>query len=181
MENKITIHDKTFEEYISSEKIQSRIKELAAQIDQEYQSEDIVMVGNLTGAFIILADLCRYLSSSVDVKFVKYTSYSGMETTHVVEEKMGFDRINLTGKHVLIVEDIIDTGITLDFLLQKIRTQDPLSVKVFSLLLKPDAVQKHNPIDYVGFEIPNDFVIGYGLDYDGMGRDLGSIYCLSSE
>jgi len=180
MENKITVHEKDFTEYISSEKIQARIKELAQEIDQAYAGSDILMVGNLTGAFIILADLCRYLKSSVDVKFVKYTSYAGMETTHVVEEKMGFDKITLTGRHILIVEDIIDTGITLDFLLEKIRLQNPLSVKVFTLLLKPDSVQKPNPIDYVGFEIANDFVIGYGLDYDGMGRDLDAIYCLST-
>lgn len=176
---KVNLHDKTFEEYISREKIQKRIDEMAIEIDKDYADKTITMVGNLTGAFIIMADLCRHIHTPVDVKFVKYSSYEGMATTHVVKERMGFGGMDLTGRHVMIVEDIIDTGLTLDYLMNLLEHKGAASIKVFSLLLKPDSVQKELQVDYVGFEIPNDFVVGYGLDYDGLGRDLDSIYKLS--
>lgn len=174
----VTLHDKDFEVYISQEQINSRIDELAEQLDKDYGDKMITMIGNLTGAFIIMADLCRHLKTAVDVKFVKYSSYAGMESTHVVKERMGFGGMDLTGRDVLIVEDIIDTGLTLDYLLNLMEHKGAASVKVFSLLLKPDAVQKDVTVDYLGFEIPNEFVVGYGLDYDGMGRDLNAIYKL---
>lgn len=174
----VTLHDKDFEVYISQDQINTRIDELAEQIDKDYENKMITMIGNLTGAFIIMADLCRHLKTPVDVKFVKYSSYSGMESTHVVKERMGFGGMDLTGRDVLIVEDIIDTGLTLDYLLNLMQYKGAATVKVFSLLNKPDAIQKDVTVDYIGFDIPNDFVVGYGLDYDGMGRDLNAIYKL---
>ena len=179
MSKKVTLHDKTFEEYISREKILQRMDELAPIIDKDYENKTVTMIGNLTGAFIVMADLCRHIHTPVDIKFVKYSSYEGMSTTHVVKERMGFGGMDLSGRDVMIVEDIVDTGLTLDYLLNLMEHKGAASVKVFSLLLKPDAVQKDLTLDYVGFEIPNDFVVGYGLDYDGLGRDLDSIYKLS--
>jgi len=178
MSKTVTLHDKTFAEYISREQIQTRIDELAIEVDRDYEGKMVTMIGNLTGAFVVMADLCRHIKTPVDVKFVKYSSYEGMATTHVVKERMGFGGMDLTGRHVMIVEDIIDTGLTLDYLLNLMEHKGAASVKVFSLLLKPDAVQKELTVDYIGFEIPNDFVVGYGLDYDGLGRDLDSIYKL---
>jgi len=174
----VTLHDKDFEVFISQNQINARIDELAEQIDKDYENKMITMIGNLTGAFIIMADLCRHLKTAVDIKFVKYSSYSGMESTHVVKERMGFGGMDLAGRDVLIVEDIIDTGLTLDYLLNLMQHKKAASVKVFTLLNKPDAIQKDVSVDYVGFDIPNDFVVGYGLDYDGMGRDLNAIYKL---
>ena len=161
----------TYTPLFDAARIAARIKELGAQITRDYQGEPIVCVGVLKGAFIFLADLVRAIQSPLTVEFIGVASYEGMKSTGHVRLTHDLST-DIKGKHVLLIEDIIDTGHTIDYLIDTLRVREPKTLKVASFLSKPEAHQLHNTIDYVGFEISREFVIGYGLDLDQYYRNL---------
>lgn len=169
----------TFEEFISADKIKDRIQEIAAELRDAYQDRKPVFLVILNGAFIFASDLMRAYGEDCEVSFVKLSSYDGLKSTNDVKVDMGI-QINITHKDIVIVEDIIDTGATLNKFLEVVNSKDPKSVKLVSLVVKREAMKYDIPIDYFGFNIPNDFVIGYGLDYNEYGRELDSLYRLKS-
>ena len=173
--SKIKLLNKEFEEYISSEKIQLRIRELAKQIDEDYAGKKLVLLGILSGSYRFIADLSAYLNVDCHLEFAKVSSYEGMESSGSIKAYF-LPGERLESKDVLIIEDIVDTGLTLDYLISNLTIFELNSLKVASLLFKPEQYEGGQNIDYVGFEIPNEFVVGYGLDYEEQGRTLNSIY-----
>lgn len=173
----VQVHDKSFEIYLSEAIIQDRIKEMAASINEDYKGKKPLFIAILNGSFIFAADLFRYLDIQAELCFIKLASYKGMKSSGNVVTSIGLED-DLYGKDVLIVEDIVDTGKTLHNFLPKLVHQQPRSLKIVTLLHKAEATEYPLQLDYVGFEIPNKFVVGYGLDYDGLGRNLRQIYQL---
>ncbi|MEO6132714.1 MAG: phosphoribosyltransferase family protein [Saprospiraceae bacterium] len=171
----ISLHDLTFESFISEEEIEQIVMALSVKIDKDYEDLNPILLIVLNGAFIFAADLVRRLSIPLRLDFVKVSSYQGTGSTGNLDEHFLW-KMPLEGQHVLIIEDIVDTGHTLHHLNKKIRNQNPASVEIACLLIKPLAYTYAETIKYQGMEIPNEFVVGYGLDYDGIGRSLGSIY-----
>ena len=152
--------------------IDAKIRELAAQVDADYEGKDLLLVGVLKGAVMLMADLSRALSSPIEMDWMAVSSYgSGTKSSGVVRIMKDLDR-DITGKHVLVVEDILDSGLTLSWLLRNLATRGPASVDVVALLRKPEAIKVDVDVRYVGFDIPNEFVVGYGLDYGERYRDL---------
>lgn len=174
----IQVHDKQFSVFIQQGTIQQRIKEIAAEIDAEYAGKKPLFIGILNGSFIFAADLFRYLTIEAEISFIKLASYKGTSTTGHVVTAIGMEE-TLEDRHVIIIEDIIDTGKTLHSFLPEIHHRHAASVKIATFLSKPEARKHEVPIDYVGFEIPNKFVVGYGLDYDGLGRNLPDLHQLA--
>ncbi|RYY65259.1 MAG: hypoxanthine phosphoribosyltransferase [Chitinophagaceae bacterium] len=174
----IKLHDKTFDSYLSEDTIQNRIRELAAQIDRDYAGKRPLFIGILNGAFMFAADLFKNLTVEAEISFIKLASYSGTKSTGRVITAIGLDQ-DLIGRDVIVVEDIVDTGKTLAEFLPQLQHNQPASLRIATLLHKPEATQFDLTLDYVGFAIPNKFVVGYGLDYDGIGRNLREIYQLS--
>ncbi|PIE50283.1 MAG: hypoxanthine phosphoribosyltransferase [Flavobacteriales bacterium] len=176
---KIKVHDKAFVPYLSNEEIQGYVKALAEKIHQDYKGEKPVFVGVLNGVFMFFADLLKHYAGECEVAFLQVSSYSGTQSTGIVYKKMELTK-EVEGRHIILVEDIIDTGNTIESLFEYFQnTKNPKSVKVASLLLKPEVYKKDFKIDYVGKEIPNKFVLGYGLDYDELGRNLPDLYQLA--
>jgi len=173
----VHVHDKSFEIYLSEEMIHNRIKEIAAAINKDYEGKKPLFIAILNGSFIFAADLFRHLDIQAELCFIKLASYKGMKSSGNVVTSIGLED-DLFGKDVLIVEDIVDTGKTLHNFLPKLVHQQPRSLKIVTLLHKAEATTYPLQLDYVGFEIPNKFVVGYGLDYDGLGRNLRQIYQL---
>lgn len=174
----IKVHDKSFETYLSAEVIENRIKEMAAIINKEYEGRRPLFIAILNGSFMFAADLFKHLSIEAELCFIKLASYKGMKSSGNVVTSIGLDD-DLFGKEVIIVEDIVDTGKTLHNFLPKLLHQQPKSLKIATLLHKKEATVYPLVLDYVGFEIPDKFVVGYGLDYDGLGRNLKEIYQLA--
>jgi hypoxanthine phosphoribosyltransferase len=172
------LHDKTFVKYMSERKIQAGVKKLAATLNLDYQGKKPLFVVVLNGSFIFASDLLKRITIDCEIAFIKVSSYKGVNSTGTIEEVIGLD-IPLEGRHIILVEDIVDSGLTIVKLIDKIQAMNVLDVKVAACLLKPDAYKKSYPIDYVCFRIPNDFVVGYGLDYDGLGRNSAEIYRIS--
>ena len=157
---------------ITEEEIQRRLAEMAGEIDTDYQGRDLLLVGVLKGAVMVMADLARALHSPVEMDWMAVSSYgSGTKSSGVVRILKDLDK-DITGRNVLIVEDIIDSGLTLSWLMSNLGSRGPASVEVCTLLRKPEAAQVDVPVRYVGFDIPNEFVIGYGLDYAERYRNL---------
>jgi hypoxanthine phosphoribosyltransferase len=173
----ITLCDKEFALFLPADKIQSEVQRIADRINTDLNSEDVVFIGILNGAFMFASDLLRKINFDVQVTFVKLTSYSGLASTGKVKRLIGITE-DLKDKTVVIVEDIIDTGNTIESIIEQIKGFRPRQIFVATLLLKPDLYSKDIPIDYVGFEIPKNFVVGYGLDYNGFGRNLRNLYAL---
>jgi hypoxanthine phosphoribosyltransferase len=173
----ITAHDKTFEPYISVDTLQNRIQEVAAQINKDYESKRPLFIAILNGSFIFAADLFKSITIEAEICFIKLASYKGTKSGGHVVTAIGLD-IDIIGRHVIVLEDIVDTGKTLSEFLPQLQHQQPGSLKICSLLHKPEATIFKLTIDYLGFSIPNKFVLGYGLDYDGLGRNLPAIYKL---
>ncbi|WPR74342.1 hypoxanthine phosphoribosyltransferase [Algoriphagus sp. NG3] len=173
------IKDKEFQIYLSAEEIAQRLRELGQEMTRDFKDKELIVVGVLNGSFIVLADLCREINLPLTTSFIKISSYSGTESTGKVRGVLGLEE-NIEGKNILIVEDIIDTGISMDYLIKALSEYKPAKISIATLLHKPSAFQFNYAIDYVGFEIPNKFVVGYGLDYDGLGRNLPDIYQLST-
>ncbi len=175
----IKVHDKFFEPYLSAKDIQAKIAELAVSIEREYSDKEICFVAVLNGALFFASDLILQVNIPCTLETIKCSSYHGTESSGVIKFELPFND-NIKGKHVIFLEDIVDTGNTLHFLLDQIKEYQPASVKICSLLFKPDALQHKLTIDFIGFEIPKVFVLGYGLDYDGLGRNYKDIYSLIS-
>ncbi len=173
----IKVHDKSFDTYLSEEVIQKRIKEMAADINRDYAGKKPLFIAILNGSFMFASDLFKHLSIDAEICFIKLASYKGMKSSGNVVTSIGLED-DLFGKEVVIVEDIVDTGKTLHNFLPKLLHQQPKSLKIASLLHKSEATEYPLQLDYIGFDIPNKFVVGYGLDYDGLGRNLKEIYQL---
>ncbi len=173
----LQLHDKTFEPYISATEIDAAIKKMATEITADYSTKKPLLIGVLNGSFMVMSDLMKALDFDLEMNFVKFSSYEGTASTGVVNELIGFNQ-NLKGRDVILVEDIVDTGNTLEKVLTILKDSGVNSVKIATLLLKPTVFDKKYKIDYVGLEIPNTFVVGYGLDYDELGRNLKEIYKL---
>jgi len=173
----IKVHDKTFEIYLSEETIQEKIRELAGQINKDYNDKRPLFIAILNGSFMFAADLFKYITIDAEICFIKLASYRGMKSTGNVVTAIGLD-VDLYGRDVVIIEDIVDTGKTLTEFLPKLNHQQPSSLKIVALLHKAEATKYPLTIDYIGFTIPDKFVVGYGLDYDGLGRNLKEIYQL---
>ncbi len=171
----IKVHDKNFEIYLPEATIQQRVKEIAAAINKDFDGRKPLFIAILNGSFMFAADLFKQLSIEAELCFIKLASYKGMKSSGKVVTSIGLEE-DLFGKDVIIVEDIVDTGKTLHDFLPKLMHQQPRSLKIASLLHKSEATTYPLHIDYIGFDIPNKFVVGYGLDYDGLGRNLKEIY-----
>lgn len=176
----IRIHDLVFTSFISKEEIATQVAELGKRLSADYSGKNPVILGVLSGSFIFVADLARAMSIPANFAFTRLSSYSGTGSTGEVNQMLGVSE-DLNGRHVVVVEDIVDTGNTIVKLDEIIRDLKPSSVEYCALFLKPEAYKKSVKIKYVGFEIPNAFIVGYGLDYEGIGRNLPAVYQLKSE
>ncbi|HVG14377.1 MAG TPA: hypoxanthine phosphoribosyltransferase [Chitinophagaceae bacterium] len=173
----IKVHDKTFDTYLPEDTIQQRVKELATIINEEHKDTRPLFIAILNGSFMFASDLFKQLTIDAEICFIKLASYKGTRSTGHVITAIGLDH-DLFGRNVIIVEDIVDTGKTLHNFLPQLHHQHPSSLRIVSLLHKPQATVFPIHVDYVGFTIPDKFVVGYGLDYDGLGRNLKEIYQL---
>ena len=173
----IKVHEKTFETYLSDETIQERVREIAAAINKDYAGKKPLFIAILNGSFMFAADLFKQLTIEAELCFIKLASYKGMKSSGKVITSIGLEE-DLFGKDVIIVEDIVDTGKTLHRFLPKLVHQQPKSLRIATLLHKSEATEYPLVLDYVGFIIPDKFVVGYGLDYDGLGRNLREIFQL---
>lgn len=180
MKTEVQLYNNVFEPYISAEKIDTEIAKVAGQINSDYAGESILFIGVLNGSFMFCADLLKKITLDCQISFVKLSSYEGVASTGVVNELVGLSE-DVKGKHVILLEDIVDSGNTIEKLTEMFLEKECNSLKVATLLYKPLAYKKDIPIDYIGIEIPNDFVVGYGLDYDGLGRNLNGIYKLKED
>lgn len=177
MKEQVTVNGKDFQVYLTKDEITGRIWDLGQQITQDYRGKTPIILSVLNGAFIFTADLVRYIELPLKIEFVRLSSYEGTSSTGRITEVLGL-KTDLENQEVIIVEDIVDTGLTLSNFIKTVKSKNPNSVRVVSLLRKPEAITFPVEIDYVGFDIPNDFVLGYGLDYDEVGRELPQIYKL---
>ena len=173
----ITLHNKTFEVFIAETEISAIVHSIANQINSS-GVKDPLFIAVMNGAFLFAADVMRKITiSNAEISFIKLSSYSGTETTGEVNELIGIGD-NISGRNIVILEDIIDTGITLDKIMSLLKKENVASIKIATLLFKPESYKRDISIDYIGKSIPNDFVVGYGLDYDEIGRNLPHIYKL---
>jgi len=173
----IKVHDKEFIPYLTAEEIDEQVTRIAAEINRDYHGRKPLFIAILNGAFIFAADLFKQIDIEAEIAFIKLASYKGVKSTGNVITAIGLDA-ELYGRDVIIIEDIVDTGKTLSQFLPQLEHQNPASLKIAALLHKPDAMVHPIKIDYLGFTIPNKFVLGYGLDYDGLGRNIKEIYQL---
>jgi len=171
----IKIHDKNFEPFILFDKIDSAISKLADSINKDLEGRTPIFLVILNGSFMFAGDLLKKIDLPCEVSFVKLASYVGTQSTENVRQLIGFDE-DIVGRTIIILEDIIDSGITMENVLGQLERMGAADVRIATLLFKPEAFQKSYKIDYVGIEIPNDFIVGYGLDYDSQGRNLKDIY-----
>ena len=169
------LEDKTFTKFILNDDIQAKICALSDRINTELAGKKPLFVVVLNGAFIFASDLLKRVTIDCEITFVKLSSYQGTMSTGVVQQIIGLDR-DIKGRTIVIIEDIVDTGLTLERFREVLAQMEPAEVKVATCLLKPDAFKNKFPIDYQCFSIPNEFVVGYGLDYDGLGRNSSDIY-----
>lgn len=173
--NSIRVHDKDFIKSIHSEQIEIAVNKIAEQINKDLEGKNPLFLIVLNGAFMFAADLLKKVNIPCQISFVKLSSYIGTRTTSAVRELIGLDEV-LTNRTVVIVEDIIDTGITMGVTIDKLKKLEAAEVFIATLLFKPDSFRMNYDIDYIGLKIPNDFIVGYGLDYNGHGRNYPDIY-----
>jgi len=176
----VQILDKRFREYIPEQVIQGRINELASHINRDFTGKEVVFVGILNGAFMFASDLFKKIDLKAQITFIKLASYTGTSSSGAIKELIGWNE-DLRNKSVIIIEDIVDTGVTLEHTVNNLIIRNVKEIRIAALFLKPAAFTKNIHIDYIGFEIPNDFVVGYGLDYKGYGRNLPSVYSVISK
>ena len=175
--NTIQVLDKEFGPSITAAEILTQVRRVASEINRDYQGESPLFLVVLNGAFIFAADLMREISLPSEVSFVKLASYEGTSSTGTVREVICLNT-DITGRPVIIVEDIVESGITMAHMIDTLKKQNPKSIDICTLLLKPQKMEVKLDIRYVAMEIPNDFILGYGLDYNGLGRGLKDIYTL---
>jgi len=171
----ITVLDKVFEPYISYEKIDAAIKKMVIDLERDLADTNPLFLVILNGAFMFAGDLFKKLHFPAEISFIKFVSYSGTQTTGHVRQLFGLDE-SIEGRTVVLVEDIVDTGISMEKVLEYLSDKKIKELRIATLLFKPNSYRKHFKIDYIGLEIPNDFIIGYGLDYNGQARNLKDIY-----
>ncbi len=171
----IQVHDKFFRPYISARQIADKINEIAVNLERDYEGKTPLFIAILNGSFMFASDLFKVLNMPAEICFIKLASYKGTKSSGTVITSIGLD-VDIFGKHVVILEDIIDTGKTMNEFLPQLFHQHPASLKICALLHKPSATKFPITIDYCGFSIPDNFVVGYGLDYDGLGRNIKEIY-----
>jgi hypoxanthine phosphoribosyltransferase len=181
MKKEITVNNERFVLYLSEKKIQTRVKQLGRQINKDYKGRSPVLIGVLNGSFIFLADLIRHITVDCEMDFMKLSSYGDAKISSGNIRLLKELNCDITDRDIIIVEDIVDSGLSVDFIIKLIRQHNPRSFKVISLLYKKAALKVEVPIHYVGFEIPNHFVIGYGLDYAQKVRNLRGIYRLADD
>lgn len=172
---KIQVLDHVFRLYMSAEEIQMTVRRVAAEISRDFKSKNPIICPVLTGSYMFAADLTRALEFDADVVFVRYSSYQGMSSTGQVKKVLGFPE-KCKGRDVLIVEDIIDSGMTMEKMVEWLQALDPASISICTFFFKPGNFVRNYKIDYIGKSIPNDFILGYGLDYDGFGRTYPEVY-----
>jgi hypoxanthine phosphoribosyltransferase len=173
----IQLHDKQFVPFISAKEIDLAITKMVAQITADFSNETPVFIGVLNGAFMVVSDLLKRYTSPCEVSFIKMASYEGTSSTEEVKQLLGLNQ-DLTGRTVVVIEDIVDTGNTLVALKTLFESENVKEFRIATLFFKPEAYKKDLSIDYVGIRIPNKFIVGYGLDYDGLGRNLPEVYQL---
>ncbi len=171
----IQIKDKTFELSIPEVEILEAVKKVGEAINNDLADLNPLFIGVLNGAFMFAADLMKFVNIPCEITFVKLASYEGLYTTGNVKEILGLNE-SVIGRNVVVVEDIVDTGITMERILSSLKVKGTASIRVATFLQKPDALQRDIEINYIAMKIPNDFIVGYGLDYDGYGRNLRDIY-----
>lgn len=177
----VKVHDKTFELYIPYEKIRAVVEKMADQMNTDFADKNPLFICILNGSFMFAAELFKRIELvETEISFVKLASYQGDKTTGEVKQLIGLNE-NIEGRTVVVLEDIVDTGITIENILEQLTKLKPKELKIATLLLKPDALQKNVQLDYIGLEIPNDFIVGYGLDYNGHGRNLLDIYSVIND
>lgn len=181
MNDIIRIHDLRFRPYLTPERLAKRVTGMGQEIRRDYADRQPYFLVMLKGAFIFAADLLRAVDLPIELGFVRVSSYSGTSTTRKVNVLVPPDPEEIRGRDVILVEDIVDSGNTLYHFLPELEKASPASLTVATLLYKPDAVEHDVPMEYIGFEIPDKFVVGYGLDYDGQGRQLAGIYQVAEE
>ena len=175
MADTIKIHDKTFVKTISRDEIEGEVKRVADRINNDYAGKRPLLLGVLNGSFMFVSELMKNLNIECEISFVKLSSYQGTNSTGVVREVLGLSE-SITGRDVIIVEDIVDTGYTMQNMLETLGTREPNSIEIASLFVKPARLQVPVDVKYSVFTIPDRFIVGYGLDYDGLGRNLPDIY-----
>ncbi|WP_086454167.1 MULTISPECIES: hypoxanthine phosphoribosyltransferase [unclassified Flavobacterium] len=173
----IQLHDKQFVPFISAKEIDFAIAKMVSQVEADFADETPIFVGVLNGAFMVVADFVKQYKKPCEVSFIKMASYEGTSSTNEVKQLIGINQ-DFTGRSVVIIEDIVDTGNTLVELKELFKKQNVKHFKIATLFFKPEAYQKDIKIDYIGIRIPNKFIVGYGLDYDGLGRNLPEVYKL---
>ena len=173
----VKIKDKTFETSISAEEIAKRVKELAQQLSKDFEGKNPLFLAVLNGSFIFAADLMREITIPCEISFVKLASYQGTTSTGKIKEVIGINE-DLSGRTVVIVEDIVESGLTMKRMIETLGTRNPASVHICTLFVKPDSLKVDLNIEYSAFSIPNAFIVGYGLDYEHQGRGLKEVYSL---
>lgn len=172
---KIRVFDKEFKKFISHEEIQKAVIQVATKINNDLTGKNVIFIGILNGSFMFASDLYKEINFDSQITFVKVASYTGTMSSGTVKRLIGINE-DIKGKTVVIIEDIVDSGVTLDHIIRQLIGYEPAEIKVATFLFKPDSYTKDNKIDYIGLSIPNDFIIGYGLDYNGYGRNYHHIY-----
>jgi len=175
---RIQLLDKQFALSIPASDIKKALWEMAEKMNKELRDKNPLMICILNGSFMFSSDLMKLIDFPCEISFVKLSSYDGMGSTGIVKQLIGLNE-NIEDRTVVLLEDIVDTGVTIENLMNQLEAQKPKDVKVATLLFKPDACKKDVKLDYVGLEIPNEFIVGYGLDYDGYGRNLPDIYTIT--
>ena len=171
----VKIHDREFVKTISAEEIAAQVKGVAGDINRDYAGKRPLLLGVLNGCFMFASDLMKNLEIECEISFVKFSSYEGADTTGTVKQVMGLNE-SIEGRDVIIVEDIVDTGLTMHKMLEVLGNSKPASLAIASLFLKPARLRVPVEVKYSAFEIPDRFIVGYGLDYDGLGRNLPDVY-----
>ena len=174
----IRIKDKEFKPYLPAQELDRIIGELADRINRDYAGKSPILLTMLNGAFMFAADLVKKITIECRISMVKVSSYQGMQSTNRVQDLIGLQE-SIENEDILIIEDIVDTGVTMEHVLDMLKDKKPKSVAICSLLFKPDKFTKNYKVDYIGKSIPNEFVVGYGFDYDGYGRNLPDIYSVA--
>jgi len=177
---RIRVHDKVFEKYLSEKQILASIDVIAEAINSDYADKNPIFLSILNGSFMFTSDLLKRITRPSELTFLKLASYQGTSSTGKVKVLVGLNE-SLVNRDVIILEDIVDSGHTMVKLIEQVQSHNPASIKVATFLFKPDACKIDVPLDYVGMRIPNDFIVGYGLDYDGLGRNFPDIYSLVEE
>jgi hypoxanthine phosphoribosyltransferase len=177
---KIKVLDKDFKIFIPSNSIKRAIENIAMQINNDFDGKEVVFISILNGAFMFSAELLKHIRLDCKISFVKLSSYAGDSSTGTVKELIGLNE-DIKGKNIIILEDIIDSGLTIDSIVTQLKQKKPSALKIAALLFKPQSYQKNLKIDYTGLEIADEFIIGYGLDYNGYGRNYENIYAMTGK